>query len=203
MLEHTKLFSVFILPSAAIATLIQYCMNWAAYFERTFTISENITAEMKRKQKRLRKVGASNEDTDHFRAEPAKQFSGSGSFSCRASQTMQRIRIIFMQSQPNSAADPDHFHAEPAKQCSGSGSLWCRASQAVQRIWIFLINDRLNIMLCRFCSGPLNSVFADNNKKSIWPNTDPTYQIVRIRPNSVILILPKCLFVFFSWLFSL
>jgi hypothetical protein len=41
---------------AAIATLIQYCMNWAAYMERKFTISENITAEMKRKQKRLRKV---------------------------------------------------------------------------------------------------------------------------------------------------
>jgi hypothetical protein len=32
-------------------------MNWAAYLERKFTISENITAEMKRKQKRLRKVG--------------------------------------------------------------------------------------------------------------------------------------------------
>jgi hypothetical protein len=31
-------------------------MNWAAYLERKFTISENITAEMKRKQKRLRKV---------------------------------------------------------------------------------------------------------------------------------------------------
>jgi hypothetical protein len=33
-------------------------MNWAAYLERKFTISENITAEMKRKQKRLRKVGS-------------------------------------------------------------------------------------------------------------------------------------------------
>jgi hypothetical protein len=35
-------------------------MNWAAYLERKFTISENITAEMKRKQKRLRKVGSYN-----------------------------------------------------------------------------------------------------------------------------------------------
>ena len=158
MLEHTKLFSVFILPSAAIATLIQYCMNWAAYFERTFTISENITAEMKRKQKRLRKVGAPNADPDHFHAEPANQCSGSGSFSCRArqivhgsgsfscraSQTVQWIRIIFMQSQPNSAADPDHFHAEPAKQCSGSGSLSCRASQAVQRIRIISMQNQLS-----------------------------------------------------------
>ena len=142
MLEHTKLFSVFILPSAAIATLIQYCMNWAAYFERTFTISENITAEMKRKQKRLRKVGAPNADPDHFHAEPANQCSGSGSFLYRARQIVQRIRIIFMQSQPNSAVDPDHFHAEPAKQCSGSGSLSCRASQTVQWIRITLMQSQ-------------------------------------------------------------
>ena len=33
----------------AIATGIQYCMNWAAYYERKFTISENVTAEIKRK----------------------------------------------------------------------------------------------------------------------------------------------------------
>merc|ERR1719186_896006 len=42
-------------------TGIQYCVNWAAYFERKFTISENVGAEVKRKAKRLRKEGK-NED---------------------------------------------------------------------------------------------------------------------------------------------
>jgi DnaJ family protein C protein 1 len=37
-----------------IATGIQYCMNYAAHWERKFTISENITAEVKRRQKRLK-----------------------------------------------------------------------------------------------------------------------------------------------------
>ena len=45
----------------AIATGIQYCMNWAAYYERKFTISENVNAEVKRKAKRLKKEGK-NED---------------------------------------------------------------------------------------------------------------------------------------------
>merc|ERR1711997_339005 len=31
-----------------IATGIQYCMNWAAYYERKFTISENVNAEVRR-----------------------------------------------------------------------------------------------------------------------------------------------------------
>jgi len=44
-----------------IMTGIQYCVNWAAYFERKFTISENVGAEVKRKAKRLRKEGK-NED---------------------------------------------------------------------------------------------------------------------------------------------
>jgi len=44
-----------------IVTGIQYCVNWAAYYERKFTISENVGAECKRKAKRLRKEGK-NED---------------------------------------------------------------------------------------------------------------------------------------------
>ena len=46
----------------AIATGIQYCMNWAAYYERKFTISENVTAEIKRKAKRLKKDGRSGDE---------------------------------------------------------------------------------------------------------------------------------------------
>lgn len=45
-----------------IATGIQYCMNYAAHWERKFTISENITAEVKRRQKRLKKEGKSDDD---------------------------------------------------------------------------------------------------------------------------------------------
>ena len=37
-------------------------MNWAAHWERKFTISENISAEVKRRQKRLKKEGKSEED---------------------------------------------------------------------------------------------------------------------------------------------
>eukprot|EP00092_Neocalanus_flemingeri_P004320 GFUD01004644.1.p1 GENE.GFUD01004644.1~~GFUD01004644.1.p1 ORF type:complete len:509 (-),score=206.05 GFUD01004644.1:166-1530(-) len=44
-----------------IVTGIQYCVNWAAYYERKFTISENVGAEVRRKAKRLRKEGK-NED---------------------------------------------------------------------------------------------------------------------------------------------
>jgi len=36
-------------------------MNWAAYYERKFTISENVGAEVRRKAKKLRKEGK-NED---------------------------------------------------------------------------------------------------------------------------------------------
>ena len=46
----------------AIATGIQYCMNWAAYYERKFTISENVTAEVRRKAKRLKKEGKTEDD---------------------------------------------------------------------------------------------------------------------------------------------
>ena len=46
----------------AIATGIQYCMNWAAYYERKFTISENATAEVRRKAKRLKKEGKTEDD---------------------------------------------------------------------------------------------------------------------------------------------
>ena len=45
-----------------IATGIQYCMNWAAYYERKFTISENVNAEVRRKAKRLKKEGKSEDD---------------------------------------------------------------------------------------------------------------------------------------------
>lgn len=45
-----------------IATLIQYCMNWAAHWERKFTISENISQEVKRRQKKLKKEGRTEED---------------------------------------------------------------------------------------------------------------------------------------------
>jgi len=45
-----------------IATGIQYCMNWAAYYERKFTISENVNAEVKRKAKRLKKEGKNEEE---------------------------------------------------------------------------------------------------------------------------------------------
>ena len=45
-----------------IATLIQYCMNRAAHWERKFTISENISVEVKRRQKRLKKEGKTEED---------------------------------------------------------------------------------------------------------------------------------------------
>ena len=41
----------------AIATGIQYCMNWAAYWERKFTISEHVNAEVKRKAKKFKKDG--------------------------------------------------------------------------------------------------------------------------------------------------
>jgi len=43
----------------AIATGIQYCMNWAAYWERKFTISEHVNAEVKRKAKKFKKDGKS------------------------------------------------------------------------------------------------------------------------------------------------
>ena len=46
----------------AIATGIQYCMNWAAYYERKFTISEHVNAEVKRKSKRLKKEGRTEEE---------------------------------------------------------------------------------------------------------------------------------------------
>lgn len=45
-----------------IATMIQYCMNWAAYYERKFTISENVGAEVRRRQRRLKKEGKTEED---------------------------------------------------------------------------------------------------------------------------------------------
>lgn len=45
-----------------IATGIQYCMNWAAYYERKFTISENVNAEVRRKAKRLKKEGKTEDD---------------------------------------------------------------------------------------------------------------------------------------------
>jgi len=45
-----------------IVTGIQYCVNWAAYYERKFTISENVGAECKRKAKRLRKEGKNEAD---------------------------------------------------------------------------------------------------------------------------------------------
>ena len=45
-----------------IATGIQYAMNWAAYLERKFTISENISSEVRRRQKKLRKGGKSEEE---------------------------------------------------------------------------------------------------------------------------------------------
>merc|ERR1712083_74471 len=44
-----------------IATGIQYCMNWAAYLERRFTISENVTSEVRRKRK-LKKAGKNEEE---------------------------------------------------------------------------------------------------------------------------------------------
>jgi len=45
-----------------IVTGIQYCMNWAAFLERKFTISENVTAEVRRKQRRLKKTGKTEEE---------------------------------------------------------------------------------------------------------------------------------------------
>lgn len=45
-----------------IATGIQYCMNLAAHWERKFTVSENLNLEVKRRQKRLKKEGKSDED---------------------------------------------------------------------------------------------------------------------------------------------
>jgi len=44
-----------------ITTGIQYCMNWAAYLERRFTISENVTSEVRRKRK-LKKTGKNEEE---------------------------------------------------------------------------------------------------------------------------------------------
>lgn len=46
----------------SIATFIQYCVNWAAYMERKFTISENMENEKNRKLKKLRKTGKNEED---------------------------------------------------------------------------------------------------------------------------------------------
>jgi len=46
----------------AIVTVIQYCVNWAAYWERGFTIHENLTQEVRRRQKRLKKDGKTEED---------------------------------------------------------------------------------------------------------------------------------------------
>ena len=37
-------------------------MNWAAHWERKFTVSENINNEVKRRQKKLKKEGKSDED---------------------------------------------------------------------------------------------------------------------------------------------
>jgi len=45
-----------------IVTGIQYCVNWAAYYERKFTISENVGAECRRKAKKLRKEGKHEDD---------------------------------------------------------------------------------------------------------------------------------------------
>lgn len=45
-----------------IATGIQYCMNKAAHWERGFTVSENINNEVKRRQKKLKKEGKTDED---------------------------------------------------------------------------------------------------------------------------------------------
>jgi len=47
-----------------IATLIQYFMNKAAHWERRLTIQENLNAEVKRRQKRLKKEGKSQEEID-------------------------------------------------------------------------------------------------------------------------------------------
>jgi len=46
----------------AIVTVCQYFVNWAAYLERKFTISENVSAAVKRKQKKLRKEGRNEEE---------------------------------------------------------------------------------------------------------------------------------------------
>ena len=37
-------------------------MNMAAHWERKFTVSENLNLEVKRRQKRLKKEGKSDED---------------------------------------------------------------------------------------------------------------------------------------------
>ena len=45
-----------------IVTGIQYCVNWAAYLERKFTVAENVTSVVRRKQRKLKKAGGKNED---------------------------------------------------------------------------------------------------------------------------------------------
>jgi DnaJ family protein C protein 1 len=45
-----------------IITGIQYCVNWAAYLERKFTVSEHVTKEVQRRQKKLRRPDRSEEE---------------------------------------------------------------------------------------------------------------------------------------------
>jgi len=45
-----------------IVTVCQYFINWAAYLEKKFTISENVSAAVKKKQKKLRKQGKNEDD---------------------------------------------------------------------------------------------------------------------------------------------
>jgi len=47
-----------------ITTVIQYFVNYAAFWERGFTIHENLSQEVKRRQKRMRKEGKTEEDIE-------------------------------------------------------------------------------------------------------------------------------------------
>merc|ERR1711892_312 len=46
----------------SITTVIQYFVNYAAFWERGFTIHENLSQEVKRRQKRMRKEGKTEDD---------------------------------------------------------------------------------------------------------------------------------------------
>jgi len=59
-----------------ISTLIQYAMNKAAHWERRLTIKENLNAEVKRRQKRLKKEGKSEEEIANQYAEAEAELLG-------------------------------------------------------------------------------------------------------------------------------
>ncbi len=51
-----------------IMTICQYCINWAAYWEKKFTLSEAVNMQMKKIQKKVKKGHASLDEKEVSRA---------------------------------------------------------------------------------------------------------------------------------------